>query len=214
MKKKGIVLTLGLGAIAAALIAVFGLLRPKTLDGAASAVMEAFLNNDPATVYEYSHRHQKEVISRDQFVAAWHSIVEPVMKEYKPVGKPQIEVSPVLLHGSALIKLRNAQGNETELLVTIRPSDDGPAFDLMEAFTTAWYAKWAAKPNEKARSFTEACALGMAADAEALRRAGIDSIPSPHPEEKPVPLDECIAHLRKSAQEVAMQKQERSRHQH
>ncbi|MEW5884588.1 MAG: hypothetical protein AB1725_10250 [Armatimonadota bacterium] len=204
MSKTWLVGTFAVGAIGAATIVALALLRPKTLDGTASAVMEAILNNDPESVYEFAHECQKAELSRENFVAAWQEIVTPVLRSFKPLGQPKVEVSPGGLQAVASVKLRNEQGVEYDLYVVIWPTDDGPRHDLLAPFTTVWCIRWVVEQGSEDLSLSKACAVGLAADAPTLRRAGIHALPSANPERGAVPIDECIAYLRKSAQDTAV----------
>jgi|GEM_PF-5789327 len=201
MTNKWLLGAIAIGALVAVTLVGLRLLRPKTLDGTASAVVEAFLANDPATVYAHGHKCQKDALPRDKFVAAWREIVEPVLRSYKPVAPPKIEVSPGGLQGTATVILRNEKGMEIDFYVITRPTDDGPAYDLIAPFFTAWSIR-AAQQGIKDLSATKTFAMGLDADAPILRRLGIDALPSANPDRGLISLDEWIAYLRKEAQEV------------
>ncbi len=201
MTNKWLLGTITIGALVAATFVGIGLLRPKTLDGTASAVVEAFLGNDPETVYAHGHKCQKDAFPRDKFVAAWREIVEPVLRSYKPVAPPKIEVSPGGLQGTATVILRNEKGMEIDFYVITQPTDDGPAYDLIAPFLTVWRIR-AAQEGAKDLSATNTLFMGLDADAPILRRLGIDALPSPDPEQGLIQIDEWIAYLRKEAREV------------
>lgn len=205
MTNKWLLGAITVGTLVAVTLVGFGLLRPKTLDGTASAVVKAFLENDPETVYAHGHECQKDLLPRDKFVAAWREIVEPVLRSYKPVGPPKIDVSPAGLQGTATVILRNEKGMEIDFYVITEPTDDGPAYDLLAPFLAVWRIR-AAEQGTEDLSSTNTFAMGLSADAPTLRRLGINGLPSANPDRGLIPLDDWIAFLHKMAQEASTER--------
>lgn len=184
---------------------VLNLLQTPTLDGVASEVITALIEDRPERAYKYIHESQREHLTRDQFADLWRKVIAPKYDPYEPDGPVRIRVAGFDTQATATLPLKAPNGKTTDLIIRVDITDRGPRFDPFWLLMGTWYVDWTVTKGNNLSSATglhDAAINGLANDIPTLRAIGIQSICSPDPGVEPRPLDEVLRAYNRAKQRM------------
>ncbi len=173
-------------------VALLAWLRPASLEAEARSMLDAFVSNDGASLYAFSHDHERRILALNESKVQLllDRVIRPRLARFMPIGPIESMTVAEGVQASAWQVFEDGSGNRIEITVAPVATESGARQRLAWFLTQAWIADFVVSRGlqQTPENVHRARLAGMKADAPILREIGILGGVSPDPRD-PTLLD-------------------------